>query len=147
VGLLRLCSIHVQLVAPDCLEFAMAELAEHPQIPPVAEPPAVQPPKFVAVIDDYDGLLATIRATIGRVDTTLETLEEAAGLPNRYLSKVAGPRRTRYFGPSLFYVLSCLGLKLAVVQDPELVERYRDHLTPRRQSRAGQARGRTNGHP
>jgi hypothetical protein len=123
----------------------MAELAEQDHSPPAIEPaaPAVQSPRFVAIIDDYDGLLATIRATIGRVDCTLETLEETAGLPSRYLSKVAGPRRTRYFGPSLFHVLSVLGLKLAVVEDRELAERYRDHLEPRRQSRAGQARQRT----
>jgi len=86
---------------------------------------------LTAVVNDYNSLLEAIRARIRSLDTTNSAIEEMSGLPNRYLGKVVGPRRTRHFGQGLFYVLHALGLRLALIEDRELVKKYRDHLEPR----------------
>ncbi|MFZ2077849.1 MAG: hypothetical protein WAV38_14585 [Xanthobacteraceae bacterium] len=59
-------------------------------VEPSAEPnpPAQHPPDLIAIIDDYDSLLATIRARIRLLNTTHSAIEEMSGLPNRYLGKV-----------------------------------------------------------
>ena len=116
--------------------------AKHDQIPPAAEfnppaeqAPAVQLPRFVAIVDDYDSLLSMIRVRIRRTNTTYAAIEQTAGMPSNYLSKTVGPRRSRFFGPGLFYLLATLGLRLAIVEDPQLVEKYRNRLEPRERPR------------
>lgn len=112
----------------------MVQLAEHNQFSPAAEPLAV-----IAIIDNYDSLLATLRVCIGQVNTTHSAIEMRAGLPSGYLSKCCGPRHVKHFGPALFHVLHVLGLRLALIEDPQLVEKYRNHLEPRQRPR--EARG------
>jgi hypothetical protein len=112
----------------------MAELAEHHQTSPAAEP---NPPAshIVAVIDDYSALLEAVRTRIRQTNATYSVIEETSGIPNGSLAKAVGPSRTRYFGPGLFCLLACLGLRICLIEDPQLVARYRDRLEPRQHSR------------
>jgi hypothetical protein len=88
---------------------------------------AIEP---LAIVTDYNGLVAALRRRIIELDTSLEAVDEVAGLPARYTSKALG--RTRGLGrTSLGPLLGALAVKLAVVPDNEALARIRHRLPPR----------------
>ena len=47
----------------------------------------------IAVVVDYDGLLAALRQRAIELNTPLESIDEVAGLPTRYTTKLLGGMR------------------------------------------------------
>ena len=79
-------------------------------------------PKVLAECRSYDELVAALRARIGELNVTCESVDELAGLPTRYVSKLLAPTRRpiRQFGrASLGPLLQCLGVKLVLALDDE----------------------------
>lgn len=95
-------------------------------------------------VRSYDELLAVLRSRIAELGTTMETLDEVAGLPLRYASKLFAPNPIKTLGKiSLGPTLGVLGLKLVVTEDAEMFARIRQRLAPRKNARGRMAaRGR-----
>ena len=90
------------------------------------------PPRVIGEFNDYSGLVAALRTRIGELNVPLDQLDEIAGLPTRYLSKILGPAQVRRFSmQSLSPLLGALGLKCLFVVDQEAVARFGARLRPR----------------
>ena len=88
--------------------------------------------RIIAEFNDYSGLVAAIRTRIEELDVPIGTLDEIAGLPTRYVSKILGPGHVRRFSmQSLTPLLWTLGIKLLVVEDGSTVS-YSTKLIRRR---------------
>jgi hypothetical protein len=98
----------------------------------------------LAVVHDYAGLVAVLRARADKLDVSNLTIDEVAGLQEGYTSKLLAPNPIRRLGiTSLPLVLGALGLALAVVEDREQLARIRSRLSKR--STLGRRRGRLAG--
>src|SRR5262249_48370763 len=96
--------------------------------------------KIVGEATDYASLTAALRTRVHDLGTTLDAVDEVAGLPARYTAKVLGVRPARSFGLiSLGPILGALGVKLAVVVDEEALAKIRHRLTPSRLSQKRRA--------
>jgi hypothetical protein len=86
----------------------------------------------IAVVSDYAGLVSVLRERAEQLDVSNEVLSDVTGLASGYVGKVLGLNGKKQLGRvSLGVVLSALGLKLAVLEDPEALERVRPRLTRR----------------
>jgi hypothetical protein len=88
---------------------------------------AIEP---IAVVTDYNGLLAALRRRAIALNAPLEALDDLAGLPTRYVGKLLGGKHALgrvSFGP----LLGALALKLAVMPDDEALARIRHRLPAR----------------
>jgi hypothetical protein len=94
----------------------------------------------LAIISDYQGLIAVLRERAEQLDVSNETLDGVTGLASGYTGKIMGRKGHKPLGRlSLGLMLQALGLKLAVLEDPEQLARMRPRLTKRRGgSRRGQ---------
>jgi hypothetical protein len=76
--------------------------------------------QVLAAIDDYDALHAALRARAVALRLSRATIDDLSGVPDRYCAKLFGPGQVRRLGQiSLGPVLSALGVKLILVDDPE----------------------------
>jgi hypothetical protein len=92
-------------------------------------------PRQLAIVDDYEGLVAALRRRIADLGTTMAVIDQVAGIPDGYTQKLIGRAPVKRLGViSLGPVLGALGLKLAVVVDVEHEARIRSRLTPDRWS-------------
>jgi hypothetical protein len=90
----------------------------------------------LAVVVDYDGLLAALRQRAIELNTPLESIDHVAGLTARYTGKLLG--KTRVLGPMSFgALLGALALKLAVMPDNDALARIRHRLPARDASGRG----------
>jgi hypothetical protein len=108
---------------------------------------AIEP---IAVVTDYRGLVMPLRQRIVDLGTHMEAVDEAAGLPARYTSKLLSENNRTSLGRiSLGPLLGTLGLKLAVVPDADALARIRHRLPVRGacgpQLQAGSAVARSKG--
>ena len=88
------------------------------------------PPRALATVTDYAGLVAAIKARVGELEISYETADELAGLTERHFSKLLAPIPTRGFGPSTMgKVLAALGLVLIVSEDAERMCRIQPRLS------------------
>jgi len=79
-----------------------------------------------ASINDYDGLVAAIRARMCELGVTNETVDAIAGLQSGYTGKLLAPNATKHMGRmSLGVILQGLALKLIVVEDAEAAEKMK----------------------
>jgi hypothetical protein len=88
--------------------------------------------RLLAECGDYKSLVDALRARAAerRIAISSPSVHEVAGLPDRYLTKLLGPARSRSLGQiSLGPVLAVLGIKLMIVEDPEQVARLEGRLT------------------
>jgi hypothetical protein len=86
----------------------------------------------IAVVSDYAELVAALRARAEQLAVTNETLDGVTGLASGYVGKVLGVSFAKPLGPhSLGVLLTALGLKLAILEDPEAVARMRGRLVRR----------------
>jgi hypothetical protein len=88
-----------------------------------------------AITSDRE-LLAAVRRRIDQLKITHEVLEELAGLPRGYGSKVwsdTPPKRISVH--TLFWVLQSLGLKMRLEVDPALVEKLQHRWVKRKMAR------------
>jgi len=85
---------------------------------------------------EYHELVAIIRARTNELGTTMEVVDEVAGLPTRYTSKVFAPMAIKILGKvSLGAILGALCVKLTVETDDEQLAKIRHRLTPRKNVR------------
>jgi hypothetical protein len=84
----------------------------------------------LAIVADYDGLLAALRQRAIELNAPLESIDHVAGLPTRYTTKLLGGMRG-LGRVSLGPILGALGLKLAVLSDDEALAKVIDRLPPR----------------
>ena len=89
----------------------------------------------LAVVTDYSGLVAALRErAIARKIAVSGEVNEVAGLPSGYVEKLIGPRPVRRLGIiSLGPLLAVLGIKLAVIEDPEALARYGSRIGERQE--------------
>jgi hypothetical protein len=87
----------------------------------------------LAVISNYRELIAVLRARAEALDVSNLTLDEISGLPSGYAGKVLSINGRRHLGPlSLPLLLDSLGLRLAVLEDEQLLAQVRSRLVNRR---------------
>jgi hypothetical protein len=80
----------------------------------------------LAIVSDYLGLIAGLRARVAELDINYETLDQLAGWTNSYASKVLGEEPARFLGPMSFdAILPALGVKLHLVEDAEALARIK----------------------
>jgi hypothetical protein len=98
------------------------------------------PPRIIAEFNDYPGLIAGIRERVNELNVPLELLDEIAGLPTRYVSKILGPAQVRRFSmQSLAPLLGALGIRCAFLEDPETIARFGSRLRRRMHNSASLA--------
>jgi hypothetical protein len=89
-------------------------------------------PRQLAVIHDYDELLAAIRARRDELQITHETIDDVSGLQPGYTSKLFAPRPIRHLhSVSLGLVLGALGLAIVLVEDQIALARVSGRLVKR----------------
>ena len=94
----------------------------------------IAPAAPLAVVRDYDGLRAALRARADQLQVTRLVLDDATGLPAGYCAKLLAPVPSKNLGcVSLGLLLGALGLKLLVVQDDEALARIKGKLVLREQ--------------
>jgi hypothetical protein len=96
---------------------------------PIEAAPAALPSieisvRMVAEIFDYNDLWRSVRDRVDAMELTRSAVNELAGLPDNYISKVLGPSQVRKFGNvSLGPTLGSIGCRLVLVEDPVATER------------------------
>lgn len=86
---------------------------------------------------EYHELIAVLRKWMDGLGSTMEVVDEVAGLPTRYTSKIFAPIAIKTLGKvSLGATLGALGLKLLVAIDDEQLARIKHRLVARKNSRA-----------
>jgi hypothetical protein len=103
-------------------------------------------PKQLAVVHDYDELIAAIRARRDELEVTHATLDHVSGLASGHTSKLfCIPPIKRLGMISLGAMLGSVGLMLVVVEDPAALARVSGRLVKReRPARSGRAIGPAN---
>jgi hypothetical protein len=92
----------------------------------------------LAVVHDYDGLIAALRQRAEALDVSNATLDAATGLADGYVGGVLAMNGKRTLGKlSLGLLLSAMGLRLVVVEDREALKRIRPLLEPRKKNGPG----------
>ena len=90
-----------------------------------------------AEVRDYSELIFALKQRMHELGVTMETLDDIAGLPTRYASKLFAPRAMKTLGKiSLGPLIGALGLKLIVTEDAEQLALVRSRLTKRRSAPA-----------
>lgn len=85
-----------------------------------------------AILGDHNALLAALRRRQAELGITNELLERISGIQTGYASKALSNPPAKRLGPFLLFVIAeALGLRLAFVEDPALVERMRARWTKR----------------
>lgn len=104
-------------------------------------------PRQIAIVTDYDGLVAACRARADALNISRDTIDEVAGLPKGYTSKAlmiepfggksatGGRLSSRNLGRvSLGPMLGALGIALVVVEDAEALAKVSGRMTKRNKS-------------
>jgi hypothetical protein len=91
-----------------------------------------------ATVPSYEHLVDALNRRRTALNVSMKTLAEAASLQPGFVSSALGPSRTRRFGYlSLPLLLAPLGLRLGLIEAPELAARYTNELE---KSNSNQAR-------
>jgi hypothetical protein len=94
-------------------------------------------PVVYAALPDYEHLVDALNRRRLECDVSFRSLAETASLQPGFVSGALGPSRTRRFGwLSVFLLLPPLGLRIALVEAPELAALYADSLTKRNANQA-----------
>jgi hypothetical protein len=89
------------------------------------------PDSVLAVVRSEADLLAAIRARLDELGTTLAGLDAAAGLPDRFASKLFCGMR--HISPmTLWLILPALGLDVGLIHNPAALAKVRGLLEPRK---------------
>jgi hypothetical protein len=87
----------------------------------------------LAICHDYQELIVALRHRREALDLSYSAIDDIAGLPAAYTSKLLAMRPGRSLGKlSLGLILGTLGLKLAVLEDEEALSKVRGRFTKRR---------------
>jgi hypothetical protein len=113
------------------------EPAEPKPAPAAAAPPTIaKPPSPVGrLIATYDDVIDTFRARADELELSRLEIDHLSGLAPAHSSHLLAKKFTQIFGPlSLPLMLDTLGLRLLVVEDPELTAKTLRRRTPRKSS-------------
>jgi hypothetical protein len=90
--------------------------------------------RIIGQFNTYPGLLDALRARVAELDASGELLDDLAGLPKGYMQKLVGTRPKKRLGmQSLGDVFGVLGLKAALIEDPEAMARIAGRLRKRQE--------------
>ena len=90
-------------------------------------------PRTLAVVREYDELIAAVRARMEELEMTFDILDHRSGVQVGYSAKVLGPTPSKRFGPvSLGCILGALRMKMVLVDDPAAVQNHRRKHEKRR---------------
>jgi len=104
-------------------------------------------PRIIATAGNYLQLIAAFRARLVELGLNYETVDELSGWTTRYCSKLLAEEPARNLGPmSLDAILGATGLKIALVEDPEKLEKIKRHRDFRPRKYAVRARGKHAGY-
>jgi hypothetical protein len=96
--------------------------------------------RHLQVVRDWDGFMDALRARVVELEVAGETVDEVAGLPLRYTSKLLAPVPIKALGPiSMGPMLGALGLVVIVAEDTEGIQKLRPRLTRRKYRRHADA--------
>jgi hypothetical protein len=95
--------------------------------------------QVLAECRSYDELVTALRARVGQLGVSCESIDALAGLPQRYTNKLLAPVAVRTFHRrSLGPLLQSLGVKLILaLDDGSAFERLRARLSPVRHAGSG----------
>ena len=125
------------------VNLTRAKVAREPAEPkpapipaPIASPAIARPPSPVGrLIATYDDVIDTFRARADELELSRLEIDHLSGLAPAHSSHLLAKKFTQVFGPlSLPLMLDTLGLRLLVVEDPELTARTLKRRTPRNSS-------------
>lgn len=94
-------------------------------------------PRVIASISDYPGLIAAMRtrAAERKIAISSDNSADLAGLPDRYIAKLLGPKPVKRIGMiSLGPLLGLLGVRLVMVEDQKAIEALAGRLMERNES-------------
>jgi hypothetical protein len=98
------------------------------------------PGRVLAIARDYQGIHAACRTRADELEITRETLDATSGMQGGYSGKLLAPKPVKRAGPiTLPLLLGGLGLALAVVEDPDALDRVKSRLVKRRRPPANRA--------
>lgn len=90
-------------------------------------------PRTLAIVREYDDLLAAVRARMDELELTFDLLDHRSGVQVGYSSKIISPRPSKTFGPvSWGAIMGALRLKLILVDDPDAAGNRLKKLEKRR---------------
>jgi hypothetical protein len=82
----------------------------------------------IGIAENYLGLIAAFRMRIAELGIPYETLDAIAGWTPTYASKLLAAEPERHMGVMAFdTILHALAVKIAVIPDPERLEKVRKH--------------------
>jgi hypothetical protein len=88
--------------------------------------------RILAEVREYQELIDAFKAWMAELNVCGRTVDDVAGLPDRYTAKLLAPVPIKGIGrTSLGPLLGALGLKLIVAVDHEVLERMRHRLDQR----------------
>jgi hypothetical protein len=93
--------------------------------------PAQITDRVIAVFNDYSGLLAAMRLRVQeqKIAITSPDIARVSGLAVAFVAKCLSPKQPRRLGSASFgAVMSLLGVRLAMIEDPETMARYTARL-------------------
>jgi hypothetical protein len=92
-------------------------------------------PRVIGVAENYLGFISALRARVAELGISYSTIDQIAGWTDTYATKLLAEEPARFIGPMSFdAILGALGLKFALIEDPERLEkakRHRDFVTRR----------------
>jgi hypothetical protein len=89
---------------------------------------------FIAEFREYGEFIDGLRARLAELNVAGTTVDEIAGYAGGYTQKLLGARPVKRIGlRSMGDILGALGLKAALIEDPEAMARVAGRLQPRKQ--------------
>jgi hypothetical protein len=86
--------------------------------------------KVLAVVTDYDSLHRVLRARKDELDLSCQTIDRASGLTGGHGSKLLAPQPLKRANwETLSFLLPALGLRLAVLEDPDAIKQLKKFPT------------------
>lgn len=93
--------------------------------------------RVIATVATYDELIDALRERVRELNVSHATLDDVAGLPARYVSKLlADPAPKRLGLTSMGPLLGALGVELIVVESADAMRRIANQLDPRQRQLA-----------
>jgi hypothetical protein len=106
--------------------------------PTATASPAVPTERLIGEARDYAELLDALRKRLRQLGTSMERIDDLAGLPSRYVSKLFAPMELKSLSKvSMGPVLGALGLKLLVIEDAEAFARVKHRLVRKKYAGGG----------
>jgi hypothetical protein len=92
-------------------------------------------PKVLGEFVEYSDFIQVIRNRVAELSIHGTRFDALAGWPEGYLSKLTSAHPVRRVGlQSMGPLLSAMGVKLVMIEDPEGTQRLKDRLEPRNNS-------------